>query len=98
MLPSRFSIKSLFVVVTLAAIAFAIVGQAVRGHGWAIAVSISLAAVLVILISHVCYFLFAISLTWISSRSSRKAAASASSPFAQDRPPPQWIEPSEPEG
>ena len=96
MLPSRFSIRSMMIAVTLASIVLAVVAQAVRGEGWAIAISMSVAALFAILVSHVAFFLFAMALSWVASRRVQRLRG-AGSPFAEHRPPPQWIEPSEPE-
>ena len=96
MLPSKFSIRSMMIAVTLASIVLAVVAQAVRGQGWAIAASMSVAAIFAIFVSHVVFFLFAMGLSWLASRRSTREPG-AGSPFAQHRPPPQWIEPSEPE-
>ncbi|MFO0819745.1 MAG: hypothetical protein U1A77_17485 [Pirellulales bacterium] len=94
---SRFSLKHLLAAVTLCAVFFAIVAQAVRGSGWAIAIAGACGGVLFILLVHVVFVLAAFTLNSLAGVFSRRAARTQS-PFAQDRPPPQWIEPSEPEG
>ncbi len=83
--------------VTACAVLFAVVAQAIRGSGWAIAMSVACASVVLILATHVGFFLAAMTVSsFFSLFVSRKAVMN--SPFAQDRPPPQWVEPSEPEG
>ncbi|MFO0871522.1 MAG: hypothetical protein U0935_21580 [Pirellulales bacterium] len=96
MLPSRFSIRTLLAVVTGCAIVFAVVAQALRGSGWAIAFSATFASVLLIIAIHFLFFVSAVVVNMFGSLF-RSRAPATQSPFAQDRPPPQWIEPSEPE-
>lgn len=52
MLLPRFSIRTLFWLVTASALAFVVVGMAARGHGWAWGVSIGLASVLFTALVH----------------------------------------------
>lgn len=82
---------------TLCAVLFAIVAQALRGSGWAIALAGACGGVLFILLIHVLFVLSAFLLnSFVGIFTGRTTPTQ--SPFAQDRPPPQWIEPSEPEG
>ena len=99
MVTSRFSLKTLFFGVTGFALFFAVVSQAIRGQGWALAMAFALAALLCILFFHVILFTISVLLhgTWRVLWPKRPGAGE-SSPFAQHRLPPQWIEPSEPEG
>jgi len=99
MITSRFSLKTLLLVMTGSALFFAVVSQAARGQGWALGLAFAVAALLCILGVHVIFFVATVLMGGLLQLVVRKRPmAGEGSPFAQHRPPPQWIEPSEPEG
>jgi hypothetical protein len=53
----RFSIRTLFWLVTASAVVFVVVGMAARGHDWAWGVSIGLASILFTALVHAALFL-----------------------------------------
>jgi len=55
MLP-RFSIRTLFWLITASAVVFVVVGMAARGHDWAWGVSIGLASILFTALVHAAVF------------------------------------------
>ena len=93
MLP-RFSIRGLLTTIAICGGLFAVLPFAVRGHAWALAIAITVSAVLMIMLGRVSMFV----VTWFAGlvvRTVRGAEAPAS-PFAEDTLPPQLIEPEEP--
>jgi predicted branched-subunit amino acid permease len=98
MVTSRFSLRSLLLAMAGSAMFFAVVAQALRGKDWALGLAFSIGALLCILFVHVLFFLAAVlGNVLFRSLMPRQPVAGESSPFAQHRPPPQWVEPSEPE-
>ena len=91
MLIPRFSLRLLMVVTTLSGVFFLVVAQAVRGHAWAIALTVGLSALLATLVLHAMVFGLAWSMTFFWRRFSGRE--STGSPFATSAPPPQVIPP-----
>jgi hypothetical protein len=52
----QFSIRWLFALTTIAAVAFSILGLAVRGSGWAVAVSFGMASLAVLILTYALVF------------------------------------------
>lgn len=88
MLP-QFSIRLMLGITTLAAGVFSIVGLAVRGHDWAIGVSLGVAGVAVALVTYAAFF----GILWVFSvvaspllnrelRAGQRTLAGTTSPFA----------------
>ncbi|MFM7070293.1 MAG: hypothetical protein ACKO38_00660 [Planctomycetota bacterium] len=98
MVTSRFSLRSLLLAMTGFALFFAVVSQAVRGQGWALGLAFAAAALLCIFFVHVLFFVAAALLGGVFELvAAKRPVAGEMSPFAQHRPPPQWVEPLEPE-
>jgi len=91
MLIPRFSIRFLLILTTLCAAFFAIVTLAAQGSQWATAVSVAIAGIVLALSIHAGTF----GVAWIlaSFFGVFRRGKSASSPFADAKPPPQYIEP-----
>jgi hypothetical protein len=88
MLP-QFSLRLMLGITTLAAGVFSIVGLAVRGHDWAIGVSLGAAGIAVVLITYAAFF----GILWVFSvvaspllnrqlRPGQRTLAGTTSPFA----------------
>ena len=52
----QFSIRWLFAVTTIVAVAFTVVGSAVRGSGWAVAVSFGMASLAILFLTYALVF------------------------------------------
>ena len=95
MLIPRFTIRSLFRLITLCAAFFWFLAHAVRGQPWAAAVSIALGALIVVF---VCYaVVFGLAFALAARFGSGGQSAASGSPFASDRPPPQFVPPTDPD-
>jgi hypothetical protein len=98
MVTSRFSLRTLLLGMVASAVFFAVISQAIRGSGWALGLAFATGALLCILLVHVLFFLAAVMWSVIfRTLAPRRMAAGEGSPFAQDRPPPQWLEPTDPD-
>ena len=65
MLIPRYSIRFLLLLMTASGVFFLVVALAVRGHAWALALSIAVSSVLFTITLHAIVFFFAWSLTWL---------------------------------
>ena len=94
MLIPRFSIRWLLIVTAVFAAFFFLVSVAVRGEPWAIAVSVALGSLALLVVIHAGFFLVAwliaemIGLAWRPQQ--------PESPFATEKPPPQIVPPTDP--
>lgn len=95
MLFPRFTLRWILVAITLFGCFSYFLAQAVRGHTWAIGVSTGLASVLVLLLIHAALFLIAYVLTDVTGLAQGRSRPE--SPFAASKPPPQLIQPRDPE-
>ena len=95
MLIPRYSIRWLLAATTVCAAFFAIVAAAVRGHIWAVAVSVSVASLAVAFLLYAIFFLFA----WWASLvvDAMRPSALPRSPFADASMPPQLVPPDDQE-
>jgi hypothetical protein len=94
MLIPRFSLRTLVIVMTAAAVVSCAGAFAVRGHHWAIAFSVALLSLVLTLLLHAAFFLVAWVLSYV--RGGQRLATSANFPRHADLPP-QLIRPLDPE-
>lgn len=95
MLIPRFTIRWLLVLMTVSGFFFLLVGFGVRGHSWALAISL---AIFSVVFAFACYFVFFLGAFFFASLFGIvQRPKSAESPFATERPPPQLVPPAEPE-
>ncbi len=111
MLIPRFSLQQLLVITTASSIFFYAITMATRGHQWALAVSMAIGSVLLVLVVHTSAFVIAWLLALVgrlfpTTQFGRTFArtqggraflqdSAATSPFADASPPPQFIPPPE---
>lgn len=95
MLLPRFSLRGMFVLLTICGAFFSVASFAYRGNRWAIAIFIALGSLFIVAALHAMAFLGA----WVLSLivGSRWRAPMPRSPFADSSPSPQVIAPTEPE-
>ncbi len=93
MLIPRFSLRQLLAVTTACALFFYTVAMATRGHQWAIAISLAISSVLLVLVAYAGVFLVAWVLTLIGGLFTKQVVVA--SPFADAAPPPQFVTPPE---
>jgi len=95
MILPRFSIRTAMIGLTIAAMFFVVVGDAVRGKAWAVAISVGIASLLVTLLFHVLlYTLSAVSAKMLGSKTlavrtsqgalQKEAASTPSAPVSSD--------------
>jgi len=83
MLIPRFSIRSLLLVMTGAALFFFAASQAVRGKGWAVAVVAVGVTVALLAVIHAATFVVLWMVAWITGRD---GGGASTTPFAQQTP------------
>jgi len=93
MLIPRFSLRSLLLLITVSSLFCFVVTLAIRGHEWALAITIAVASLFTVFTFHACVFCVA----WLISLVGGllKTKQSVGSPFAYQQPPPQHITPPE---
>jgi len=95
MLIPRFTIRWLLLLTTVCSFFFFVLACAVRGSGWAGAISIAVAGLVVAFILYGAFFGFAFVLTSLFGQI--RSRPTGGTPFATAEPPPQIIPPEEPE-
>jgi hypothetical protein len=95
MLIPRFTVRWLFLLMTVCSVFFLIVASAVRGQLWAIALSVAITSAVV---AFLCYgVFFGLAYVLASLFGLVRSRPGGGTPFATAAPPPQIIPPEEPE-
>jgi hypothetical protein len=95
MLIPRFTIRWLLMLTTVCAVFFAMVALALRGHFWALGMSLGVGS---LIFTFACYGgVFGVAYVLASLAAASRRPPSGGTPFATAAPPPQIIPPEEPE-
>jgi hypothetical protein len=95
MLIPRFTIRWLFLLMTVAGIFSLVVNLALQGKIWAIAIAVSVGSLGLTFLLYGVFFALAYLVVSVQGLFRRHPAAG--SPFATAEPPPQWVPPQEPD-
>lgn len=87
MLIPQFSLRWLLALTTVCAVVFSIVGLAVRGSQWAVAVSVGIGSAVVVIVIYGLVFALVWVFSVVMSSLGRRWAGSAGSPFQSEFPP-----------
>lgn len=96
MLIPRFSIRWLLLLTTVCAAFFFFLTFAVRGEAWAMGVTIGVGSLSIVFMVHALFFMAVWVMTEVVGQAEQTRRIE--SPFATEKPPPQIVTPSEPEG
>jgi hypothetical protein len=95
MLIPRFTIRWLFLLMTVAGVFFLVVSLALQGRIWAIALSVSLGSLVLVFLMYALFFGLAFAV--VSIRRPFRHRPVLGTPFATSEPPPQLVPPQEPD-
>lgn len=86
MLVPQFSLRWLFAITALCAGVFSIVAFGVRGHRWAMGVTVAIVALVILMLVHAALFGIVWLFTSLAGRGRDKSGQPAGSPFAPTAP------------
>jgi uncharacterized membrane protein len=94
MLIPRYSLRTMLGLMTAFGLLFLVISMAVRGHEWALAVVLAIASLAIVFLAFAGQFL----VVWLFAQGARLLSRSEpGSPFAQGKPPPQILSPTDPD-